>query len=1373
MLCFPCNNPGPSTQRAWKVLAESTIFDIRPIMNAISAYKNAGPSRFLWKAFLFMVMMHSMSAGFSQSVRDILTKDGLPQSFVSGLVQDDTSFIWIGTRNGLARFDGTQFKLFQHSSSDTTTLASNLIIWIKRDMQNQLWIELESGEIDEMNPVTEKIRHFLKGNDKLSGGVQFVRRGWLVDEDGVFWGIVKGSGLNSYDIREKKIKRYTRENAGFASDTVLAITEIKKSGLWILDANSISLYDKKADRFAHWMIPFKQDFGNFDGVDGIAIDLHERKNGELMWGDRQKLYFFNPEKQSFRSITLPSLSYLGIRWIRSSSDGYDYFENYGQVYRYDDIKGLSSIGKTVKESFGDIKSFLVDRSGLIWLGTNAGGIHQVDLETPFFQSYSYHKNFSVDMLGQELGIDMEKTFKWNSIAQQFSQPSYYFRSVYGPNRRLYLALKQTVCYYDSAQKKCILLPDVPLFAESEKLKVGIRGIAVLPNGFPIVVGYSGDLMFYDSTQKKWQPFIDPSLLRKSFGPLLLPLDILADGQNIWITTEADGLIRINQLTKKITQIKEDRSAGSLPSNQLLGLKADPQHPEYLWIGSYQGLIQFNKNTLTSKIFSLKEGLPDNTIYSLLTDAGGNLWISTNKGICRFNPETHVVRVFHTLHGLPGDEFNRFHHLELPDGRLTFGGTDGWTIFNPSRILNDSFEPVVAITDLKINNQDISRESLHRLLPLPINAVNRLDLPYEQNTVSFGFAGLEYSQPQDLQYRYRLEGYDNDWVTVGNSRQAVYTKIPPGNYLLLVNASNTSGRWSSHIKALHLKIESPWWATKMAYLCYCIIIGGLVWTFIRFRVNRILMLQEINMKERETSQMKELDEMKSRFFSNITHEFRTPLTLIMGPAEQLKSIHAPDRQQTRLSDTILKNAKQLLVLINRLMDLSKLEAKALPLQEQRGNPADSVGSIVHSFETDVESRGLQLSFEDQTGPMEGWFFGDALERIVYNLVSNALKFTETGGRIEVTLMAGAEKLHLIVKDTGIGIPDAQLPYIYNRFYQAGESGLSGEAGNMGTGIGLSLVKELVNQMNGFIRVESRSLAENPLTHGTIFTVDLPFRPEEINRVNLSEDKTDSLSADNPEQNDKIPQILLVEDSVELAGFIEGILSGQYQINHQVNGVLGLETTFSMMPDLIISDVMMPKMDGYEFCRRVKEDFRSSHIPVILLTAKVSQENLMEGLSKGADDYLTKPFHPAELLLRIHNLMDRQNKLREKIRQELSVPDEFHTGQQSLPQDIFMTRLYELLDEHLDDEGFGVDQLVAVMNMSRSSLHRKIKSVTSMTTTEVVRNYRLKKATQFLKEGFNSSDTAYKTGFGSPAYFTKSFREVYGMTPSDYIKSLRSK
>jgi len=714
-------------------------------------------------------------------------------------------------------------------------------------------------------------------------------------------------------------------------------------------------------------------------------------------------------------------------------------------------------------------------------------------------------------------------------------------------------------------------------------------------------------------------------------------------------------------------------------------------------------------------------------------------------------------------------------MELPDGKFIFGGPEGWTIFDPLSMKDDDFKPAIALTDLKVNNIEVTPYRANAVLLSPLNTVDKLVLPYEQNTINIGFAGLEFSQPQELQYRYMLRGYDKDWVQAGNNRQASYTQIPPGYYTFLVNASNTSGNWSPYIKSIKVQIMPPWWASKMAYLCYLTIFAGLIYTFIRLRVRTLLMRQEMVLKDKETLQLKELDDMKSRFFSNITHEFRTPLTLIMAPAEQLKATHKKEAGTIKLADTIVNNAKQLLMLVNRLLDLSKLEARAFRLVEQRGNPATVISSVVNSFEVEARLKQVHLSFHNHAGNLECWFYADAIERIVYNLVSNAIKFTRPEGKIDVSLSVSKNALQLEVKDTGIGIHEKKLPFIFDRFYQAGENtGLADEETNTGTGIGLSMVKELVDQMEGGIEVES-SIDESA---GTLFLLMLPYRQEAPDIAPLIELPVAEATAmaENEERHlagekETQEQILVVEDNRELASFVVDILSKQYIVKHALNGEQGLDIALSMMPDIIISDVMMPVMDGYEFVARLKEDIRLNHIPVILLTAKITKENVLEGLANGANDYLTKPFHPIELLLRIKNLLTSQQTLRDRMRMELSSPDHVNNinaiAADPEMQDVFLTKLHEELDHHMDDALFGVDQLVRVMAMSRSSLHRKLKTITGMSTTEVIRRHRLKSATGFLKQGFSSAETAYKSGFGSPAYFTKCFREVYGITPGDYI------
>jgi len=1287
----------------------------------------------------------------AQSFREITTRDGLPQSFISGIEQDDSSFVWIGSRNGLVRFDGLHFKLFQHDPYDSNSIYSNIIGWVNRDHKNRLFIQSDARDIDIIDPLTEKITHYIDRNTASSLRLSIGYKGWLIDAYDKLWSRTEHNGIDYYDKSTNKVTNFNSGNAFFPNDTITGLTQARNDNIWLVSSKAISMYDQRTKRFTHRTIPFQQDFSPFYYLSDAH--LHERKNGEMLWHDRNYIYLFHPSTNQFRRVPLPAGAGSTISGIRTFVNGDEYLQAAGAVYRYNDNTGF----RLLAEGQGPIISFMVDKSGLIWLGTNGRGIRQIDLTTPRFRSSPYNKGFAVDMLKEIFLIDLDRSFGHTSPYYPSPDQNYFFRSAYDRSGKLLLGTRHAVISYDWQTKTIAPLPQLPD-------NVSISGLTVTNDNQPLVSDMTGRIFIYRSSGKTWELFIDSSLIKKATNESVIVQSILADEKYLWATTEEHGLIRINLATREISSIRNEKGKKSIPTDQLIYLLQDPTRPNLLWIASYQGLICMNKNTLSFELLSQRNGLPDNNIYGILADREGNLWLPTNKGLCRFDPVTRHQRVFRSQHGLPGDEFNRYHQLQLPDGRLIFGGVEGWTVFDPLLTKKDEFDPSLAFTGFIINNSDQIALPSESELRLPPNALSKIDLPYDLNTLTINFAALEYSQPHEILYRYRLEGYDENWILAGNNRQASYTKLPPGKYTFVVNATNISGKWSTHIRSIPVRISAPWWATRLAYLVYAVIIGGLVWTFIRLRVSRLVVEKEVELREKETSQLKELDEMKTRFFSNITHEFRTPLTLIMGPAEQLKTANAGDVKKTGLADLIITNAKQLLNLVNRLLDLSRLEAKAMKLREQEGMPGAIIGSIVNSFEMDAKSRQVELNYQDRTNGLRASFFIEATERIVYNLLSNAMKFTPAGGRVDVSLRTVNQELILEVKDTGTGIPGDQLPYIFDRFYQVHDE--SKEKGKEpGSGIGLAMVKELIEQMNGSLDVESATGDPS----GTIFTVTLPYTDSHTPIENdLSPAINDAIN-ENEQEGENNLQVLLVEDNMELAGFVISILSERYAVHHVTNGASGLQEAISIMPDLIISDIMMPGMNGLDMLHELRKDIRISHIPVILLTAKTTQEDLLAGLSGGAQDYLTKPFHPTELLLRVQNLLDIQQKIRKKFQKEIT------SGIPTLPEpveDIFLTRIYELIDQHLDDSFFGVDQLAAELNMSRSSLHRKLKTLTGTVTTEVVRNHRLKKAAVFLLQGFNSSDTAYKSGFSSPAYFTKCFREQYGMTPGDYIKRYKT-
>ncbi|MFT3679402.1 MAG: ATP-binding protein [Ferruginibacter sp.] len=1313
-----------------------------------------------------------------QPIRYLSTKDGLPQSFISGLVQDKEGFVWISTRNGLASYDGIKFKIYRHTNNDTATLASNLLIKIAADKDGSIWIEHESGDIDRLDPSENAIEHITNRKLFRQQPVRFIKRGWLADSDGNLWCHPKNDGLYLYDWNKNKVTHYPLDKSMIAGDTLRGFMEDSKKQLWVLTEKAFTKIDLATGSISHIYLPFPLHFNTYTESDADLVSIVERSNGEIIFSDPAQLVLYNPSTGLFKFLPLPVSYKAGIRWMHAGPDGNAYFEIKGTVYRYTSETGISAVADVGSIPVRDVQSFMIDRSGLIWLGINAGGIYQVDLAAPFFESHLNKVSFHSDLLLQEMGTNLKSFSQWPAAADsQFKFSSYLFRSAYDASKNLWIGLRNQVGYYSAKEKQLTQLPPVPFVTSIKNSSLGIRGIDFSPDGRLWVAGYNGYTAYYDAGTASWQTFLDSGFL-KNINLREGITHIAVDANNIWLSSiSGHGLFCVDIKTKTIRQFTTSSKQGNLPSNQLLGLLKDPSQKNILWIGSYEGLIHFNTKTLQTTFFSINEGLPDNTIYSLQFDDKGFLWLSTNKGLCRFDTATHNVNIFQLADGLPGDEFNRFHHLKLPDGRMAFGGTDGWVLFNPLAMKTDTYLPQVAFTGLKINNIPVDAADSEVKLSQSLNVIEKLSLRYNQNTLSFSFAGLEFTQPQKIRYRYKLEGYDNDWIVTGDP-EAVYTKLPPGNYVLYINATNTTGEWSDKIKQLAVTVSPPVWRTWWAYLLYLLIAAGWIALFIRYRVNRERLRQEVLLKEKEAAQLKAVDELKSRFFSNITHDFRTPLTLILGPAQQLKTVVKQETEQ-RWLDSIERNANQLLTLINQLLDLSRLEAGSLQLNEEQGSPVKVIENVIHSFRSAAESKGIILLLHHNNPAQEYWFDAAKLQQVVNNLVANALKFTAAGGTISVNVEAG-ERVVIAVSDTGIGIPTEKLPYIFNRFFQVDGNDIHLPA-IQGSGIGLALVKELVELQGGTISADSKNV--NTGKWSTVFSLEFPYRKVAAkDKINMPEGVSpykpaanNITNADNnsellEELNTELPTVLLVEDNTELGEFVRGSIGNEYTVIYTADGKQGLDKAFDIIPDLVISDVMMPVMDGYELCDAIKRDERTNHIPVMLLTAKVAFDDRIEGLKLGADDYLTKPFHVLELQLRIRNLIERQQKLREKIRQELGQPGSVPPADpEPGVQDAFLAKLYSFIEENLDKTSFGVEDMANLVGMSRASLHRKLKAVAGMSAGEIIRTYRLKRAAEFLRQGHSSSETAYMTGFDSPAYFSKSFKDFYNLTPIEFAQN----
>jgi signal transduction histidine kinase/DNA-binding response OmpR family regulator len=901
---------------------------------------------------------------------------------------------------------------------------------------------------------------------------------------------------------------------------------------------------------------------------------------------------------------------------------------------------------------------------------------------------------------------------------------------------------------------------------------------------------------------------------------------------LWIAAYT-GLKKLDRVTEKYTTYWHNSAdPNSISSDKVISIQEDKKGR--LWFGTIGGgLNKFNRGTGKFKSYTGKNGLPNDVIQGILEDEQGNLWLSTNNGLSKFNPETESFRNYDVNDGLSGNQFYPGACYRAKDGEMFFGGTKGLNSFYPDQLQDNKHIPEIVITDFQIFNKSVpvhpvndGEKHIGYSLPKPIYLMNELELSYRENIFSLEFAALEYHGPQKNQYAYKMEGVNPDWVLSDASRRfATYTNLDPGEYTFRVKGSNNDGVWNEKGTSIKIIVKPPWWKTNLAYTFYVLLIGFIVFTTWRLQLRRIRLKQQLKMEHFEAEKLREVDQLKSRFFANISHEFRTPLTLIKGPVKQIMDGEFAGnlKEQCKM---ILRNSDRLLELINQILDLSKLESGETKLKVVKTDIFQYLKGIILTFSPLADRKKITLKFTSTDKALSGYVDRDKLEKIVSNLLSNAFKFTPMGGEISVDLhtvipaprlpagrKAGIHKKEWIpqsrtagrddnvetnsqfpvpnsdfveikISNTGPGIPSEKLDKIFDRFYQADDQyKKEGE----GTGIGLSLTKELVELCHGEISVSSAP------SKSTTFVVTLPtakecFKEDEI----VDTPQTSSLTKERLEGvSESIPtlttdhrelgiehrassiqkpasSILIVEDNPDVTSYIRSFLDHDYQISTAENGKEGLKKALDKYPDLIISDVMMPEMDGFEFCQKVKIDERISHIPVILLTAKADLDSKITGLEFGADDYVTKPFEARELKIRSKNLIEQRRKLREKFSSLIDLnPKDIAAS--SMDEQL-LQRLLAVFEDQIEEADFSIEQLAQEIGMSRRHLNRKIKAITNLSTTDFIRTLRLQKAARLLKSASGTvAEIAYKVGFNNLSYFSKSFRKHFGQLPSDFMNT----
>lgn len=1384
--------------------------------------RQTGIRRNLFLSCVFSGFVIFSGKGQQLSFWHLNVENGLSQLSVLSSAQDSAGFLWFGTANGLNRYDGSHFKVYINDPSVKRSLSSNYINALYCDRQKRLWVGT-SGGLNLYDPVRDAFDHSQGHNDNSQGdGGKGLPSGLVFsifqDSRGAMW-IGTGDGLYFWNGSPgSPFLHYSRENLPgiFLSDTVRSFREGSNGQIWIGSAkglirvglrqgapdwSNIKIYLHEKDQPGS----LSDDYVNTIAADqwgGLWIGTQRGGLNKYRPGSDDFIAFMHDEGSSGKvenqgipnnSIRCIIRGWKGKLWIGTQLGlcQVDPADNSIHTFQADpeDPKSLSH---------NSIYTLLRDVRGTIWIGTYFGGINAADsIQTPFpvFKTSKSGKGISNNVVSSFAEDEHHNIYIGTEGGglNYFDRRSGQFTSYQNTERDpRSLASNLVIAVYTDRDNHIwvgMVRGGLALFNPGDRhfVKVPLydrKGIEILNTGVEALIedgagrlwiGTGKGLLISDNRKERFviRPFpgVDGRIADLSVTAL-----IKDQKGNIWIGTTTgmyiaatgDTMIRPTPITANIHCIHAGTDGN-------------------LWVGlNYGGLCRYDPLSRQSIVLTEKDGLPNNDVVGILEDSSAILWISTANGLSRFDSRTGSCKNYTSSDGLPGNGFNKHAFFKDSGGQLYFGGYNGFTSFRPDKIESNDFIAPLAFTSVRVFDKQVIIGDETGLLDQNLRYLKKISFRHDQNEFSIGFALLNYVKPEKNRYAYQLTGFDRNWIYTA-SPAANYTNLPAGNYTLLVRGANNDGIWGKPV-ALGIEILPPFWKTWWAYTIYLILAASLVFLFSRYLFIRAVLRNEAV-----------LHQAKLNFFTNISHEIRTHLSLITGPVEKLLQgkiadrPEAPMEAETRVLQSVQKNSESLLQLVEELMDFRKAESGHLQLQVARLDIVAFTSRIFDLFQPLARNRNISTDLIHSASPLLLYFDKKQLEKVLSNLLSNAFKFTPDGGMISVIVREEAELVTIKVIDNGKGVDPGNLSKLFVNYFQENDYG----GQNTGYGIGLALSKAIVELHKGFLTAES-ALGETD--NRTCFTLGLkkgkghfasdqliPASPasyqhdeisEKTNKETLSLIERQTVSPAEPDgpggHSDKEYSILVVEDNPDVRHFISESIGGSYKVIEADNGLAGWESATEYIPDLIISDVMMPEMDGFSLSKALKADQRTSHIPVILLTAKNSTESHLEGLQKGADVYLTKPFSIRVLEVQIRNLLLAGEKIRQKFSQE------FVAGPRQTVinpmEDQFLDKLIGIIEGRIDDPGFGVTELSAEMAMSQSVLYKKLKALTDMPVVDFIKKIRLKKAAELLRQNDQTvADIAYSVGFSDSKYFSREFKKQFGMTPSKYagngIRSFR--
>jgi len=1314
--------------------------------------------------------------------------DKLPSNSVQRIYNDKEGYMWFGTKDGLCRFDGYRIKTFRSSSTNHNRLTSNNIQCIAEDNQNCLWIGTTEG-IDILDKSSYTITPYK--NPMIGRGVNFI----YVDKAGNIWIATSGRGIIRIDRAKKNhVYQHNAMPGTIPSNRVSSIYQDTEGKIWVMFwKGGIALYQPNQDNFKtlppigntnnpirmledenhnYWICTwgdgmFAMDLNNISGNPFTPVSFI--KNGK-------------PVKMSDIIYSIVQDTKMGYIWIISFS-GLDVLEKKdNHTLMLKDSQSL--FNEPSNKLFHDI---IVDRRGNLWLGSVGEGIYKLDYSKSSFQSNSLA-----------------------SLTKKIGYSPNVYHACGANHNQIYLVIDRLGLYILHLQTGALVQTANPLFQGTQNIQViyhvkSKREIWItkeeeneiyiaqeqsngdLSNLRSIIIDSSNhssvNCLLEDSYGNVWIGFDQGVYKRSADGKVFLinrkitnTTSIAEDKRgNIWIGTERQGVfkIQLNIKTEKISRIINfSEKSGNLQSNSIQSVCCGRDGSVY--IGAREGsLYLYNESANRMTDLSNRYGITEDAIQDIVEDNYGLLWISTVKKIIRYNPLNHVSTYFTPSDGILVSSFSKDAGFKLQNGQIFFGGNKGFCLFSP---VATSEHPVsvskVTITNIDVNNQSIFDHNNNSHFD---SQRNKLILQPKDDNISLEFSSLNYSSAEKIQYAYKLIGIDKDWVYLGNDRRYVnYTNLPAGRYTFEVKATDENGQWGNQISSLTIIKKPPFYQTWWAYLLYLAIIGITTYFVLKNLANRIRLRNELKISHIEKEKSEELAQIKLRYFTNISHELLTPLTIIMLLIENLQKKNSGDSSQFGImKDNIIRLKR----LIQQILVFRKTESGNMKLKIRQNDIIAFVNNICQSnFRPLINEKEIKFSIDAEYESYMAYFDPDKLDKVIYNLLSNAFKHTPRKGSIAVKMSFVPRQddvfMRLSVSDTGDGIAEQDIPHIFKRFYISSTSDQS-----QSHGIGLALTYDLLQIHKGSVEVKSQ------LGAGAVFTIEIPvtlrsYTEEELwaeedemeNTLQIPEIASVEATVEFQEKSDEKQDftVLVVEDNQELKNLIVDYFSNQYTVLSAENGVQALEIVAKNEIDLVISDVMMPEMDGLTFCKILKNDVTTSHIDVLMLTAKNSTEDRIDCYNAGADSYIAKPFEMAVLNARTRNLIQKRVQKTNDFKNNKDI--NISSMEYGSIDEVFLSQAVLKVEEKLSDDTFDFDQFAIDMATSKSTLYRKLKSLTDLSPVEFIRNIRLKHAAQMLTNNTgNISDIAFAVGFNDPKHFSKCFKTEFGLTPREYQKS----